>query len=487
LKFHVPPWQHQVDAIRASIDKHNYALFFEQGTGKTATIINMLRYKFTQKNRLLKTVIFAPPITLENWKREFKMHAPAIDQKNIITFSGPQTRRLKLFAQTCTDKSKYVPNILITNYEALLMDEFYNDIFCWGPECLVLDESHKCKSMTSQRTKKMIRLADRIPIKFLATGTPVLKDPMDLFAQFRILDGGDTFGKNPMTFKRKYFEDKNAHMPKQKYFPNWQFRSDMSQSLKVLMGRSSMRVKKSECLDLPPLVKQTYFIELESKQKAAYKEMEKDFIAYTSDLDACEASTAMTKALRLNQIISGYMPTDNIDTEETTLRRFEPNPRLLALKELLEELTPDHKVIVWAVFKENYKMISELLNKLDIKFVEVHGGVSSDEKIKNVDEFNNNPEVRVFLGNPASGGIGINLVVSDISIFYNRSFSLEHDLQAEARNYRGGSERHAKITRIDLVAQGTIDEKILQRLHSKESISESVIRDLGREMRNGLF
>ena len=81
-----------------------------------------------------------------------------------------------------------------------------------------------------------------------------------------------------------------------------------------------------------------------------------------------------------------------------------------------------------------------------------------------------------------SGGIGINLVAASYAIFYSRSFSLEHDLQAEARNYRGGSERHTKITRIDIVARDTIDEHIQKALSDKQNISETLLKEIGHEM-----
>jgi SNF2 family DNA or RNA helicase len=84
----------------------------------------------------------------------------------------------------------------------------------------------------------------------------------------------------------------------------------------------------------------------------------------------------------------------------------------------------------------------------------------------------------VLIGHPGSGGIGVNLTASSVSIFYSRGFSLEHDIQAEARNYRGGSERHDKITRIDLVAPGTIDEEVVRKLHAKQTISDVILKGM---------
>ena len=147
-----------------------------------------------------------------------------------------------------------------------------------------------------------------------------------------------------------------------------------------------------------------------------------------------------------------------------------------ALKELLADLTVSNKVIVWCVFKENYNDIREVCEVLKVDYVECHGSVSQADKQAAVDKFNTDKKCKVFFGHPGSAGIGLNLVSASHSVFYSRSFSLEYDLQAEARNYRGGSEIHEKITRIDLVTPDTIDELVMKALASKEQLSYDVLK-----------
>src|SRR6202041_1640309 len=112
-------------------------------------------------------------------------------------------------------------------------------------------------------------------------------------------------------------------------------------------------------------------------------------------------------------------------------------------------------------------------NKMGIEFVEVHGGISAAQKQKNIEAFQTDPNVQIYLGHPGSGGIGVNLTISDTSIFYSRTFSLEHYLQARARNHRGGSKEagHEKITHYDLVCEDTIDELAVQKLANKMNMS----------------
>jgi SNF2 family DNA or RNA helicase len=83
----------------------------------------------------------------------------------------------------------------------------------------------------------------------------------------------------------------------------------------------------------------------------------------------------------------------------------------------------------------------------------------------------------VLIGHPGSGGIGLNLIEASYMIYYSRSFSLEHDIQSEARCYRGGSERHQSITRIDLVTPGTIDELVMKSLATKQELSDKILKE----------
>lgn len=473
MQYLISPWSHQLRAIEKARDLSSYALFMEMGTGKTSAAINMLREKYIHHGYLLRTLIFAPPITLQNWKREWRMHSKIADS-DIIVLEGSGAKRLKTF-QTLGyqfgSKTAWA-KIFITNYEALLMRELYQAFLAWGPQALVCDESHRLKDVKAKRTKAMITLADQVPYKYILTGTPVLNTPMDLFSQFRILDGGETFGKNFYFFRAEYFQDRNAGMRgSQNYFPNWAVKPGALERINSVIYRKAMRVKKEDCLDLPPLVRKTIPCELTPLQAKAYAEMKKDFITYLGD-KACVAELALTKALRLLQMVSGFAKLETGDERE-----FEATPKMKVLQELLETLTPEHKVIVWAVFRENYAQIRKVCTDLGVSYVEVHGDVGSREKFANVDQFNTDPKTRVLVGHPGSGGIGINLVAASYSIFYSRNFSLEQDLQAEARNYRGGSEIHPKITRIDLVAKDTIDELVVKALAGKQAIGEAILKE----------
>ena len=108
-------------------------------------------------------------------------------------------------------------------------------------------------------------------------------------------------------------------------------------------------------------------------------------------------------------------------------------------------------------------------------YVELHGEISHKDRETNLTAFRGDPNVTVMIANQGAGGVGINMVEASYAIYYSKGFKLEDDLQSEARNYRGGSEVHDKVTRIDIVAAGTIDELITEALHSKQQIGNEIL------------
>lgn len=472
LRFKLEPWEHQRKAVERSAHLNYFGFFFEVGTGKTGATINALRWKYMVNQRLLRTLIVSPPITLKNWANEFQIHSN-IDKNSISVLYGKGSERIETLLEKGWSEDGPRPHIFITNYEALtVMPKLFELLEKWSPEVLVFDECHKLKDFKSKRTKKAVSLSKLARYRYILSGTPILNSPMDLFSQFMTMDQGDTFGRNFFAFRSRYMFDKNAGMPPQKYFPDWRIKPGALEEINEKIKRVTARVKKADCLDLPPLVRKTILVEMGTEQKKHYEAMRKNFITTIGD-KACTAELALTKALRLQQIASGY-----IRLEDGTDVKIKDNPRREALRDILEGICGEHKVLVWAVFKENYEQIRGVCEELKLEFVEVHGEVSSKARFESVEAFNTNPNVRVFIGHPGSGGIGINLIAASYSVFYSRNFSLEFDLQAEARNYRGGSHIHPKITRIDLVAQGTIDEVVSERLALKEAISEKVLREV---------
>lgn len=502
MTFKVQPWGHQLTAIMRSIQLLWFALFFEMGAGKTMTVINMLRAKFNELGAIGRTIIFCPPLVIPNWRKEW-LDNSNIDQKLIIPLYGQGKKRHELFMKHAYDANgKPQAAIFITNYESLLMPDLFKAFLIWKVQALVFDESHKLKSPTAKRSKLAHQLANPLgstkPWTYILTGSPVLSSPMDIFQQFLIMDGGHTFGKNYFAFRARYFRDRNANMPKDRYFPKWEIMTmekdgiDAEKSIAEKIQSCSMRVLKSECLDLPPEVSVVIKCAMTPTQSRLYKELKKDFVTFFNS-KACTATLAIVKAMRLMQITAGFVATENpLDQENAQLLQPLPDtPKDDAFKELLTDIIENgSSVLVWTVHRYTYEHLERLCEEVRkstgvaFEWVFVNGDVSPAKKRENVETFRNSPACRVFIGHPGSGGIGINLTKAAFSIFYSRTFSLEHYLQARARNHRGGAkeEGHAKITHYDLVCENTIDELALVKLSNKQDMSDSLLADIVHEI-----
>lgn len=502
MEYKIQPWKHQLTAIERAKDLPWFALFFEMGAGQTMTVINILRAKMNQARKYLRTLVLCPPIVIPNWKDEFLMHTK-LDPDMIVLLNEDGKHRIRDFKDNAysegSQPGKIVrdPRIFVTNYESLTMGSvrekvgkrtvfkpgpLLEEILRWAPEAVIFDESHRIKNYKAARSHFANVLANPKtgpkPLTYLLSGSPVLNSPMDLFHQFLVMDGGATFGTNFFMFRARYFEDKNAGMLKnrdtsQRYFPNWVVKEGSIEEINRLIFRYGMRVTKEECLDLPDEVPVTIKVRMTEQQVKNYREMKNDYLTFV-DGNSASATLAIVKALRLMQITSGFLSLDARGEENDVAKVvYQKTPKVEALKELLEDITPHSKVIVWAVWKENYEIIKRTCLEVGVQFVEVHGNISRGKQDEAVARFKSDPDVRVFIGHPGSGGIGINLVCAPYSIFYSRTFSLEHFLQARARNHRGGQTQ--KVTHYDLVCEHTIDELVQKKLALKLDLSDKLL------------
>lgn len=479
MQFKLQPYEHQLKALEMAKEHKDLGLLWEMGTGKTGGMINILRQKYMEEGRLRKTLILSPLVTLLNWKEEFAIHSNILESDIVTLYKGGGKGKAKqLFNQVFDSKvgALSIPKIAITNYEAILNENLFNLLSEWQPEIVVCDESHLCKNPKSKRTKLVTKLVQNAKHRYILTGTPILNNVADVFSQFLIMDMGATFGRNFYTFRNTYMQDLNANWGGHggKRWSDWVARADKFDELTAKIYTKCFRVTKDECLDLPPLIKEKRTVQLGKEQKKYYEQMKRDFITFVNEKEAegsaVVAQLAVTKALRLQQIVSGYMV--NELSEEINIK---DNPRLKELENLLDELTPNHKVIVWCSFRNNYKQIGELLEAKELRHVFITGEQSLEDKKRAMDAFQTDENVRVCVANRRAGGIGINLTAADYSIVYSRNFSLGEELQSEARNHRGGSQIHERIVKIDICAEETIDEHVLQALRSKQDISDRII------------
>lgn len=462
-----PLWQHQQDAltrIRRSCQGNwfGFGLFMSPGTGKTRVIVEQIRYLCNEKKKYLKILILCPPVVIKQWKEEILANS-RIDDKRIVCLTGSGKKRVKDFLE-CGNA-----HIFITNYESLLMPELFNAMFAWGPEVMVLDESHRIKNHSAKRTKLALRLGKIATYRYILTGSPILNSLEDIYTQMAFVKE-DLFPKNFFAFRHTYMYDANRNMPRHKYFPNWKPKPDAEAALNRKIAPHIFKARKEDCLTLPPFIKKRIEVEMTPEQEKAYRQMEKQFITYMKDDSAVTAELAITKTLRMRQILSGFAK----DAEDK-IHQFYDFPRMEALKDLLQDIAYAEKVIVWSEFRENYSQIAVTVQNLKLGYKLLVGGMTENEREDAIKSFRTDPTVRVLIANPGAGGIGVNLVQASHMIYYSRSPSLEHDIQSEARAYRGGSEMHEKITRWDIVCPNTLDDVILKALEEKQRVGDVIV------------
>jgi len=178
----------------------------------------------------------------------------------------------------------------------------------------------------------------------------------------------------------------------------------------------------------------------------------------------------ITQMLRLQQVLSGHLKTDDGEMA------YFPSKRMDALAEIMQE--HGGKAIVWSRFRYDIQQITAMLNK---EFGEgsaaAYYGDTDDEERNDIVRNFQNPDhpLRFFVGNQATAGYGLTLTEADLVVYFSNSFSLEHRLQSQDRVHRIGQRK--PVTYVDLITEGTIDEKIVESLRNKIEIGAKVLNE----------
>jgi SNF2 family DNA or RNA helicase len=469
MEFIGEPAPYQKELVELSTKIPNVGLLWDAGVGKTYAVIHALRFQYNLNFRVMKTIIFSPIVTLWNWKAEFDKFSKIGTLVHVIDKKG--AKRIEQLSVASKQNC-----VIVLNWEALRTEAIFNIIMEFAPEIVVGDEMHILKNYKSSTAKLAVKITDDVRKRngrvFGMTGTAILNSIQDIYMQYRFLDGGKSFGTNFFTFRNLYMVDLNANWRGQKKFPDWKPRPEMFPELNKKIYAISTKVSKKEALPfLPDLVEINRYVELSAEQSKLYNEMKRDYITWINANSVAVAQLALTKLLRLQQIVCGH-----INDEYGEVHYIKDNPRLGALEDLLISLVDQHKVIVWHTFKADSTLICRMLDQNKIHYVTINGDQDITAKQRAMDEFNKLESCRVLVGNRRAGGIGINLIAADYSIVYSRNFSLGEEEQSKARNYRRGSEIHDKIIKIDLISKGTIDETLAEALKNKSDIAGIILR-----------
>ena len=469
-KFKTKPYEHQLKALEKSWASDTYALFMEMGTGKSKVLVDNIAMLY-DRGAIKGALIVAPKGVYKNWDQiEFPVHLPDHVENTKVLWEPTITKKKQAELDTLFD-DKGDLKILIMNVEAFSTNKgldfarSFLNIFV-GRALIGIDESTTIKNPTAKRTKNILKLADLAKYRRILTGSPVTKSPLDLFSQCEFLDPYHLGHASYYSFRARY-----ANMVKRN-FGGRQVQLVVSyrrlDELADILDKFSYRVLKEDCLDLPEKVFTKRLVELTPEQDKAYKQMKQMALAMLDNGEVMTTVNVMTQLMRLHQITCGHFKAD--DGTTTALK----NNRMDALLQLLEET--DGKVIIWANYREDIKNIVAALKKAygDASTVEYHGGVDSTLRQEHIAQFQQkNGPTRYFVGNAQTGGYGITLTAANTVIYYSNSYDLEKRLQSEDRAHRIG--QTGRVTYVDLIAENTVDDKIVKSLRNKINIANEIM------------
>jgi len=471
-KFKTKPYAHQLTALEKSWNKENFAYFMEMGTGKTKVLIDNLAMLY-DKGKVDGALIIAPKGVVKTWyEQELPTHLPD-HIENVSVLWQPNITKTQQEKLESLFEIETALHILVMNVEALSTEKgvkFATKFINSHKTLMAIDESTTIKTPTARRTKNIIKIGLNAKYKRIMTGSPITKNPLDLYTQCEFLDPWLLDFASYYAFRNRYAEMKTMHIRGRsiQVVDKFQNLGELSDIVKEF----SYRVLKEDCLDLPPKVFIKRHISLTPDQKKIYEQMKEQALAVLNG-KVTTTMTVLTQLMRLHQITCGYVTADDGTTQQVD------SNRLNELMSILEDT--DGKVIIWA----NYQLsVGEIIQEI-IKvygpdsYVHYYGLTPQEDRQDYIRKFQNDPKCRFIIGTPQTGGYGITLTEANTVIYYSNGYDLEKRLQSEDRAHRIGQKK--TVTYIDLICEDTIDEKIVKALRDKINIASEV---MGEELRD---
>ena len=445
-------YRHQEIALSYMRSNNYFALYMEQGTGKTLPslfrILDLLR-----SGAIESALVVAPKSALGAWERDIEL------------FNDFEREILK-------------GGITLINYDKVWRGEKKSPYYKkWG--CIVLDEAHSIKNRTSRRSKFLLNVATMADYRYILTGTPISNGQLEnIWALYCFLDPYIDRGYTYSGIFKRHLEDVTGKESKGSYY-DFQDRFCILnmyhkpssyihvRELQNIINEHSYRVKKVDCLDLPEKLPDE-IIKVDLLEKALYKKLATESAILEYEI---LAENPLSRLVKLRQLSSGYLTykkynEDGTYTDELLELKTE---KLSILQELLEGYEDEKKIVIFAEFKHSIKKIVELLDKMKIKHIVLDG----DQKDKTIwRKFQSDKRIRVIVCQYQTANAGIDLFASDTIIYYEptlRSNTLE---QSRDRIHRSGQKN--KCSYIHLLTRGTVEVDIYRALAGYSDFSEAL-------------
>ena len=473
------PFKHQKDAVASchNTDMHNYAYLMEMGTGKTLTaLIDLLL--LNNKDIVECAVVLAPKSVYRNWMKEINTFISSDYDYKVNTWEpsmiDPYTKENLSTEKFFVAGRESKLHVFLMNIESLSTPKGMNYLSAFlsrkdlSRTMMIVDESTTIKTPTAKRTKNLIKITKDIAYKRILTGTPVTKSPLDIYTQFAFLDTKILGQSNYYAFRARYAKIINRPTSGGRHFPlitGYQRLEELEEKIYT----HAFRVKKEECTDLPDKVYQKRFVTMSEKQLVAYESLRRNAMFIFND-NTTTSVNRLSQIVKLHQVCCGFTINDDGEIHDV------PNKRYDELLNVLEE--SDGKVIIWANYRHNIETITQKLKDKygDTSTAAFYGDTDNQVRMDLVENFQNKGHDLTYLvANPKTGGYGITLTASHTVVYFSNNYDLEIRLQSEDRAHRIGQKN--KVTYVDFVCKGTVDEKILTALKNKVDIASQVMGD----------
>jgi len=514
--FKRQPREHQLEALRRSADADAYGLLFEQRCGKSQPVLDTAAYAY-RIGRINTLLIVAPNGVHRNWVTDEIPAALAedVNPRAIIWRSGRmESKTMKAELRALFEHEGLA--ILSVNIDAILNDFCSRVMMTFLKKrrvMTVVDESLDISAPGAKRTKRAMVLGRHSVMRRILDGTPVDATPLGLYSQFNFLQHGALGFRTYTEFKAHYAEiviKQRWDRTREDYvdYPDVIGFKNLDE-LKQRIDAMSYRVTRDQCADLPPKVYEKIYFQLPKEVRRAYDELRTQFRTELQG-GAVSAPLVLTRYLRLQQLTSniaviemepkrcpvcaknssssnaeddvfdadpdcpvcdGYGVVPGSD-EQHPLVSDDRDARLNALGDALDRLRGQG--IVWAKFRTDHAAIARMCVLRGINAVFYHGGIDADERFTALRRFQAG-DAQLFVGNPRAGGRGLDLSGANFVIYYSQDWPLRWRRQSEDRAQ--SLVKRDAVLYLDLIAEDTIDEKIVAALRAGRNISDMITGD----------
>lgn len=441
--FTTTPLPHQIEAFNYGLERDELLIGDEQGLGKTKESIDIT---VARKKELCKCLIVCGVNSVKyNWEAEIRIHSK---EKSVMLDQKTMPLRVKALNEWLRGSEYYA----IINIESLrneaVQDAIYLGIKDGYIGCIIVDEIHKAKNGNSQQGKALRML--KSPVKMGLSGTPMNKAE-DLW--------------NILTWlgieKRSFYSFRNAYCVMGGYGGYKVVGHKNLESLNAELNKVMLRRKKEEVLDLPPKIHSTEYVELTKKQQVLYRDIKNGII---EDMENILASVnPLSCTLRLRQLTGGMFTEDN--------------PKLERIMDMLsEEIIPNgYKAIIFSQWEQIASLYYEALKEYNPVYIV--GKVSPEDRQKEVERFQNDPNCKLAVGTIGAMGTGLTLNKASYVFFIDKLWNSGENAQAEDRAHRIGTAGTVNV--ISMVAKGSVDEGVEEYLLENQDLFDRVVDGKG--------